>query len=189
MGKCFAEHTHFFSLQHAVEKTNILVWHRLDARPAISYSVTFSIRKLKRKKQLFLPSWSMFCKRLICKWNVASSCLHFLFENFCKISAWSLRYCRNLTFWKYSAEYWLNLICSRPNLCACVQCAVQPQGSFDILDIFTELLSIRPILSFQFLKRPVRRKIWTWSRFYFIQKYKLKKNRNHHPTNSKIFHH
>ena len=104
------------------KKTNILVWHRLDARPAISYSVTFSIRKLKRKKQLFLPSWSMFCKRLICKWNVASSCLHFLFENFCKISAWSLRYCRNLTFWKYSAEYWLNLICSRPKLCACVQC-------------------------------------------------------------------
>ena len=34
----------------------------------------------------------------------------------------------------------------------------------------------------QFLKRPVRRKISTCSRFYFIQKYKLKKNQNHHET-------
>ena len=34
----------------------------------------------------------------------------------------------------------------------------------------------------QFLKRPVRRKISTCSRFCFLQKYKLKKNQNHHET-------
>ena len=31
-------------------------------------------------------------------------------------------YCTNLTFWKYSARYWLNPICSRSNLCACARC-------------------------------------------------------------------
>ena len=32
------------------------------------------------------------------------------------------KYCTNLTFWKYSARYWLNPISSRSNLCACARC-------------------------------------------------------------------
>ena len=32
------------------------------------------------------------------------------------------KYCKNLTFWKYFAQYWLNLISSRSNLCACARC-------------------------------------------------------------------
>ena len=35
------------------------------------------------------------------------------------------------------------------------------------------------------MKRPVKRKISTLSRFCFIQKYKLKKNKNHHETSLK----
>ena len=101
------------------KKTNILVWHRLDARPAISYSVTFSIRKLK------IAIVSSILIHVLQKADMQMKC-GFLVPTFSfwkfLISAWSLRYCRNLTFWKYSAEYWLNLICSRPKLCACVQC-------------------------------------------------------------------
>ena len=120
---------------------------------AISYSETFSIRKLK------IAIISFLLIHVLQKADMQMKC-GFLVPTFSfwkfLISAWSLRYCRNLTFWKYSAEYWLNLICSRPKLCACVQCAVQPQGSFDILDIFTELLPIQPILRSSIINEAIR---------------------------------
>ena len=131
---------YFFSLQHAHTKNKhfcLILFKILSKRELISFVDRILVWISRLCQDPF--SGRVFNQQVIWKIsNVSFILIHILQNADMQINQMWLpppntfllrdidlifqKCCTNLTFWKYSARYWLNPISSRSNLCACARC-------------------------------------------------------------------